>query len=210
MLLAIRGFCARSQIVRRSPGLVGILARQRRLFNLGSEGGLLQLLLLLPCRELRRGAAPLAFEMGYILLVDLLLFLRRRVRARDVEASVLHEVEIGIAATGLAASGEFRVAFAERRGSRFLARHLFRDVGALLEIHGPARPPLRMRAQRRQRGAAGDRRDHQRGFTRYHHNFPKVTRQTQSPRIVAIMWPLVIPASAGFFSARAARFISGL
>src|SRR5712671_1386735 len=124
MLRAIRGFCARPQIVRRSPGLVGILARQRRLFTLGSEGGLLQLLL--PCRELRRGAAPLTFEMGYILLVDLLLFLGRRVRTRDIEASVLHEVEVGVAATRLAASGKFRVAFGERRGSRFLARRLLR------------------------------------------------------------------------------------
>src|SRR6266849_361860 len=150
MLRAIRGFCARPQIVGRSRWLVRFLARQRRLFSLGSEGGLLQLLLLLFCRELRRsGAAPLTFELGDILLVDLLLFLRRRVRTRDIEASVLHEIKIGIAASRLAASSKFRVAFGERRGSRFLARRLLRDVGAFLEVGGPARPPLRLRAQRR-------------------------------------------------------------
>src|SRR5712692_3884085 len=150
MLRAIRGFGARSQIVGRSPRLVRILPRQGRLFSLGSEGGLLQLLLLLFCRELRRsGAAPLTIEMGYILLVDVLLLLRRRVRARDIETSVLHEIEIGVAAAWLAASGKFRVAFGERRGSRFLARRLLRSVGAFLEIGGPARPPLRLRAQRR-------------------------------------------------------------
>src|SRR6478735_1450310 len=110
MLRAIRGFRARPQIVRRRPGLVGILARQGRLFSLGSEGGLL------------------------------LLLLRRRVRTRDIEASILHEVKISIAATRLAASGKFRVAFAERRGSRLLARRLFGDIGTFLEIRGPARP----------------------------------------------------------------------
>lgn len=150
MLRAIRSFCARPQIVRHSRWFVRFLPRQRRFFSLGSEGGLLQLLLLLFCRQLRRGgAAPLTVEMGYILLVDLLLFLRRRVRTRDIEASVLHEIEIGIAATWLAASGKFRVAFGERRGSRFLARRLLGDVGAFLEIGGAARPPLRMRTQRR-------------------------------------------------------------
>ena len=150
MWRAIRGFCARPQIVRRSPRLVGILPRQRRLFSLGSEGGLLQLLLLLFCRELRQsGAAPLTIEMDYILLVDLLLFLRRRVRTRDIEAPVLHEIEIGVAATWLAASGKFRVAFGERRGSRFPGRRLLGLVGAFLEIGGPPRPPLRVHAQRR-------------------------------------------------------------
>src|SRR6266581_6441256 len=150
MLRAIRGFCARPRIVRRSRWLVRFLARQWRLFGLGSGGGLLQLLLLLFCRELRRsGAAPLTIEMGYILLVDLLLFLRRRVRTRDIEASVLHEIEIGIAATWLAASGKFRVAFGKLRRPFFLARRLLGFIGAFLEIGGRARPPLRMRAQRR-------------------------------------------------------------
>src|SRR5207247_11138061 len=137
MLRSIRGFCARAQIARRSRRPVRLLARQRRLFSLGSEGGLLQLLLLLFCRELRRGgAAPLTIEMGDILLVDLLLFLRRRVRTRDIEASVLHEIEIGIAAAWLAASGKFRVAFGKRRGSRFLARRLLGFIRAFLEIGG--------------------------------------------------------------------------
>src|SRR6266568_84056 len=81
MLRAIRSLCARPQIGRRSRWLVRFLPRQRRLFSLGSEGGLLQLFLLLFCRELRRsGAAPLTVEMSDILLVDLLLLLRRRVR----------------------------------------------------------------------------------------------------------------------------------
>ena len=78
MLRAIRSLCARPQIVRRSREPARFLPRQRRLFSLGSEGGLLQLLLLLFCSELRRsGAAPLTVEMGDILLVDLLLLLRR-------------------------------------------------------------------------------------------------------------------------------------
>ena len=150
MLRAIRGFCARPQIARCSRRLVRFLARQRRLFSLGSEGGLLQLLLLLFCRELRRsGAAPLTIEMGYILLVDLLLFLRRGVRARDIEASVLHEIEIGIAATWLAASGKFRVAFGKLRRPFFLGGRLLGFIGAFLEIGGRARPPLRLHAQRR-------------------------------------------------------------
>src|SRR5437879_4088912 len=179
MLCAIRSLCVRPQIGRRSRWLVRFLPRQRRLFSLGSEGGLLQLFLLLLCRELRRsGAAPLTVEMGYILLVDLLLFLRRRVRTRGIEASVLHEIEIGIAATRLAASGKLRVAFGERRGFRFLARRLLRDVGAFLEIGGRARPPLRIRAQRRQRGAAGDRGNQQDGFARHDHDFPQVPCDT--------------------------------
>src|SRR6266853_3374528 len=132
MLRAIRSSCARPQVVGRCRCL-RFLPRQRRLFSLGSEGGLLQLLLLLFCRELRRsGAAPLTVEMSYILLVDLLLLLRRRVRTRNIEASVLHEIEIGIAATRLAASGKFRVAFGERRGSRFLARRLLGFIRAFL------------------------------------------------------------------------------
>src|SRR5258708_33006474 len=114
MWRAIRIFCARPQIVRRSRWL-GFLPRQRRLLGLGSEGGLLQLLLLF-CRELRRGgAAPLAVEMDYILLVDLLLFLRRRIRTRNIENSVLHEIEIGVAATRLAPSAHVPVAFGKRR-----------------------------------------------------------------------------------------------
>jgi hypothetical protein len=84
--------------------------------------------------------------MDYILLVDLFLFLRRRIRTCDIEASVLHEIEIGVAAARLAPSGKFRVAFGKRRGFRFLARRLLCDVGACLEIGGPARPPLRIRA----------------------------------------------------------------
>src|SRR5256886_6006329 len=169
MLRAIRSLCARPQIGRRSRWLVRFLPRQRRLFSLGSEGGLLQVFLVLFCRELRRsGAAPLTVEMDYILLVDLLLFLRRRVRTRDIEASILHEIEIGIAATRLAASGKLRVAFGERRGFRFLARRLLGDVGAFLEIGGRARPPPRLPTQQRQRGAARGRGKQQSGVGRDH------------------------------------------
>src|SRR5258707_10707090 len=153
MLGAIRSSCARPQIVRRSRWL-GFLPRQRRLLGVGSESGLLQLLLLLFCRELRHSvAAPQTIEMDYILLVDLLLFLRRRIRTCDIETSVLHEIEIGIAATGLAAAGKFRVAFGKRRGFRFLARRLLRDVGACLEIRGAPPPPLRLTGITRLRGA---------------------------------------------------------
>src|SRR6266480_7094498 len=201
MLRAIRSLCVRPQIVRRSRWLVRVLPRQPRLFSLGSEGSLLQLFLLLFRRELRRsGAAPLTVEMSDILLVDLLLLLRRRVRTRDIEASVLHEIEIGIAATRLAASGKLRVAFGERRGFRFLARRLLRDVGAFLEIGGRARPPLRIRAQRRQRGTAGDRGKQQGGLTRYHDNFPNFPA-TQFLQIVAIIGALSRLANFALLSA---------
>src|ERR1700694_3881521 len=101
---AIRGFRARPQIVRcRWPGRC--LWRQRYLLIL--QGGLLQLLLLLLFyRECRRDAAsPLAVEKSGILFVDVLLFFRCRIRTRDIEVPVLHEIEIGIAAAGVAAGG---------------------------------------------------------------------------------------------------------
>ena len=60
-------------------------------------------------------AAPLALQIDGILLVDTLLLFRRRVRTRDVEAAILHEVVIGVAAARLAAAGELGVAFGKRR-----------------------------------------------------------------------------------------------
>jgi hypothetical protein len=80
----------------------------------------------------RRGdvAAPLALEVGGILLVDFLLLVRRRVGTSDVEGAVLHEVVIGVAATGLAAAGEFRVALGKLRRLFFLGCRLLGHVGA--------------------------------------------------------------------------------
>ena len=110
MLRAIRSSCARPQVVGRCRCL-RFLPRQRRLLGLGSEGGLLQLLLLLFCRELRHSvAAPQTIEMDYILLVDLLLFLRRRIRTRDIEATVLQEIVVGISTTRPAPADELLVA----------------------------------------------------------------------------------------------------
>ena len=103
-----------------------------------------------------------------VLLVDLPLLLRRRIGARDIEASVLHEIVIGVAAAGLAASGEFRVAFDERCGL-LLGRGLLGDIGTFLEIGRRVRPPLRMRAQWLQRHAAGERGHQRNGATRCDH-----------------------------------------
>src|SRR4051794_26605001 len=105
MLGAIGGPRARPQIA----GLVRRLHRYRHFF--GPQRSLLQLHLLLLGRERRRdGAAPLIVEVGSILLVDMLLLFRCRVRTRDIEMPVLHEIEIAVAAAGLAPSGEFRMA----------------------------------------------------------------------------------------------------
>ena len=80
----------------------------------------------------RRGdaVAPFALEIGGILLVDFLLLFRRRVRACDVEGPVLHEIVIGVTAAGLAAAGEFRIAFGERCRLFFFRLRLLGHVGA--------------------------------------------------------------------------------
>src|ERR1700730_1214354 len=136
-----------------------------RLFIL--QRGLLQQLLLLFRRQRRRDAiAPLAVEEGGILFVDVLLFRRRRVRAGNIEAAVLHEIVIGIAAARLAPSGEFGIARGERRGLGFLGRRLLRGVGAFLEIGRRVRPPLRRRARGQQRGAGSERGNQQGGWAR--------------------------------------------
>src|ERR1700721_3297358 len=75
--------------------LAGCWRRRGGLFRLALEGGLLQLLCLLFCRERRRDIAlPLAIEELGILFVDVLLLFRGRIRAGDIEGPVLHEGEI--------------------------------------------------------------------------------------------------------------------
>src|SRR5579864_159689 len=105
-------------------------------------------------RSILDALAPLTFEMGGILLVDLPLLLRRRIGPGDIETSILHEVEIGVAAARLAAAREFRVTLLERGGARFPHHKLFGEIGAFLEIGRPARPPLRPRLAWQQHGAA--------------------------------------------------------
>src|SRR5260370_41815997 len=113
-----RGLRMRPDVVRRSLWLAGCFYRRRRHHDLHLfilQRGLLQQLLLLLRRQRRRDAvAPLAVEEGGVLFVDMLLFRRRRVRAGDIEAAVLHEIVIGIAAAWLAPAGEFRIACGER------------------------------------------------------------------------------------------------
>src|ERR1700689_5745204 len=86
--------------------LAGGRGRRRHLLVL--ERCLLQQLLLLFRDRGGDAVAPLLFEKGGILLVDFFLLFRRRIWARDIEAAILHEVVIGIAAARLAAPGEFR------------------------------------------------------------------------------------------------------
>src|SRR4030081_2144405 len=101
---AIRTLGAGPQIGRCGRLFVGRLHRQRHLLIVRravAKRGLLQLLLLY--RERRRDAAsPFAVEEGGILFVDMLLFFRGRVRSRDIETAVLHEIEIGVATAWLA------------------------------------------------------------------------------------------------------------
>src|SRR5258707_5894954 len=140
MLCASCSLGARPQVACRSPRLVGVLPRQGRLFGLVYKNGLLQLLLYRKRRV--NGVALLTVEVGCILLVDVLLFLWRRIWTRGIETAVLHEIEIGVAAAWLAASGKFRAAFAKRRCLRLLARRLLGDVCAFLEISAAAPSPL--------------------------------------------------------------------
>jgi len=142
--------------------------RQRYLFGL--QGGGLQQLLLGPGPELGLShdtVLTFLVEEAGILLVDFLLLFRRRVRARDVEAAALHEIEIGVPAAGLAPAGEFRVALDQLRRLFFPGRCLFGLVGAFLEIGRCARPPLRLGAQGHQPRASRERRNQQGGFRRH-------------------------------------------
>jgi hypothetical protein len=57
-----------------------------------------ELLVLSFCQFSRNSFSPLGIEETHILAIDLLALLCRRIRARNVEIPVLHEVVIGIAA----------------------------------------------------------------------------------------------------------------
>ena len=119
---------------------------------------LLALLLLLAFRgERGGGTAALALEVGDVFLVDLLLLFRRRIGARNVEIAVLHEVVIGVAAARFAAARELGVALGELLGLLLLGRRLLGGRGAILEVDRRAKPPLRVRALRRQHQQAPDR-----------------------------------------------------
>ena len=192
MLRAIWALAARPQLVRRGPRLVGCFDRHRNLFI--PQRDLLRLKLrLLPGQRRRDRASPLAVEIGGILLVDVLLFLRRRIRAHDIETSVLHEIKIGVAAARLAPSGKFRVAFEQRRSPRFLARRPLRAIGAFLEIGGAcacgggsaAQPAITAISRVDLRGTIT--------FS------PRRLRETPSPQIVAIMERLSSPVTPCIF-----------
>src|SRR5262249_22127135 len=117
---------------------------------------LLQLLLLLGLFGVERRhdvGAPLPVEISGIFLVDLLLLVRRRIGTCDIEAAVLHEVVIGIAAARLAASGELGVAIGELRGPVFLGVRLLGAIGAVFKILRRAAPPLRLCWRRREQEA---------------------------------------------------------
>src|SRR5258708_10182139 len=115
----------------RSRRLVGRLYRHRHPFIL--QGRLLQLLLLGGERRCD-AVAPLAVEEGGILFVDMLLLLRRRVRAGGIKTAVLHEIIISVAAAGLAPAGEFPIAFGERRTLCFLGPRFFPALVPLPQI----------------------------------------------------------------------------
>src|SRR6476660_5150160 len=115
----------------------------------------------------RRGdvVAPLPLEVGGILFVDFFLLFRRRIGACNVEGAVLHEVVVGVAATGLAAAGELRVAFGQLRRLFFLGCRLLGHIGAGFEIDRRAAPPLRVAAHRSQHDEASDGGDSKRRST---------------------------------------------
>src|SRR4051812_38308063 len=168
---------------RDAPGLAprdwdrGFLLTLRR--------GVLQLLLL-PGECRRDRALPFAAEIFGVLLVDVLLLFRRRIRPRDVEMPVLHEVEIAVAAAHLAPRRKFHAAFGELRGFGFPARGLVGSLGTLLIIGGrPRAPPLGMRARRRQHDAADDGGIQQRGFTWTDHGRPFQGRAPANYRLWA-------------------------
>ena len=113
----------------------------------------------------------------------------RRVRTCDIETSVLHEIEIGIAATGLAPAGKFRVAM--RRAPRFSllrsrafsrgCRRMPRKSAGARDRHCASahEGAKRRHAARRSRQAAGS------GLTRHHYNFPNFPRH-----VPCKLWPL--------------------
>src|SRR5579883_3639431 len=124
------------QLVRagqRDRHPLGVGLQRRRLQRLRLL--LLHLLLPLPGRDRGLDAvAPLFLQIERILLIDVFLLFGCRIGTGDVEAAVLHEVIIGIAATGLAAAGEFGIAVGERRDLLLLAGRVVCGLRAFLEI----------------------------------------------------------------------------
>ncbi len=97
-------------------------------------------------------AATLIVQIDLVLLVDRLLFGRGWVRASDIEAAVLHEVVIRIAATALAPSRELAFAIRQRRSfGVFRSRRFFDALGAIFIIRRRGSPPLRTGRRRHQR-----------------------------------------------------------
>jgi len=56
------------------------------------------------CQFRRDGRSPLGVEESHVLAIDLLAFLGGRIRTRDVETAVLHEVVVGIATVRFSAT----------------------------------------------------------------------------------------------------------
>src|SRR6201987_2070847 len=139
--------------------------RDRHPLGVGLQRGWLErpwLVLLFPVLSLLLGrdrsfdaVAPLLLQIERVLLVDIFLLFRRWIGTCDVEAAVLHEVVIGIAATGLATAGELGVAVGERGGLLFLAGRMARGFRAILEIGRRALPPFCRRARRLQQSHHG-------------------------------------------------------
>src|ERR1700722_221576 len=113
-MLLTSGLLGAPGIACRHGRLGDAAGHGRRALVLARQRGLLLQLLLFRGKGRRDVSTPLIFEIDRILLVDLLLLFRRRIGASDIEASILHEIEIGIAAAWLAAAGEFGVAFGKR------------------------------------------------------------------------------------------------
>src|SRR5262249_19289015 len=109
-----------------------------------------KLLLLLHRQRRSHVVAALVLKIDRVLLVDIALLFGCRIGTGNVEGAVLHEVIIGVAAAGLAPTGEFRVALGERGGLLLLGGGLLGRVGALLEIGRRTTPPLRRHTNRLQ------------------------------------------------------------
>ena len=146
-------------------------------------------------------------QIGDIFLVDLLLLFRRRVRSRDIEMPVLHEIEIGVAAARLAPAGEFRVAFAKvstpslpwSRPSRRRSAQSSKSAGLLLHHCACARDGVSATkpAMARLQGD-GARCNHKRFSGVDFQGVACVFPVTRIPRIVAIIGALVTPETARF------------
>src|SRR5579872_6643331 len=175
---------------KRYPLALG-LQRGRLRLRLLAWDLLLQLLLLLLGRDRGLDAvAPLLLEIERVLLIDIFLFFGRRIGTCDVEAAVLHEVVISIAAAGLATTCEFGIAVGKRRNLLFLAGRRIRGFRAILEIDRRALPPLCRRTRRLQQSHHGQCCYGERSTTQYRHGHlsPSTTPDTIGFPIVAILW----------------------